>query len=76
MLLTSNLINYGARLGALLLPVPQVGKMSVSKLIYYFSSHAATFGFQASSPPDQDHSESWQEGLLVQLLIIIWAQGS
>ena len=26
--------------------------MSTSKLIYYFSSHPAAFGFQASLPPD------------------------
>ena len=27
-------------------------KMSASKLICYFSSHPAAFGFQASTPPD------------------------
>ena len=27
-------------------------KMSASKLIHYFSSHPAAFGFQASTPPD------------------------
>ena len=27
-------------------------KMSGSKLIHYFSSHPAAFGFQASTPPD------------------------
>ena len=27
-------------------------KKSASKLIYYFSSHPAGFGFQASTPPD------------------------
>ena len=26
--------------------------MSASKLIHYFSSHLAAFGFQASLPPD------------------------
>ena len=41
---------YQAR--ALLLPVPQAGKISASKLIHYFSSYPATFGSQASFPPD------------------------
>ena len=27
-------------------------KMSASKLIHYFSSHLAAFGFMASTPPD------------------------
>ena len=27
--------------------------MSASKLIHYFSSHPAAFGFQASTPPDK-----------------------
>ena len=44
---------------ALLLPVPVAGKMS-SKLIWYFSSHPAAFGFW-SSPPDKLHSESSQQ---------------
>ena len=40
--------------GALLLlaPVPLATKMSASKLIYYFSSHPAAFGFQSSTPLD------------------------
>ena len=37
---------------ALFLPVAQAGKMSASKLIHYFSRHPPSFGFQASSPPD------------------------
>ena len=37
---------------ALLAPVSLATKMSVSKLICYFSSHPAAFGFQASTPPD------------------------
>ena len=37
---------------SLLLPVPQVGKISASKLIYHFSCHPAVFGFQDSLPPD------------------------
>ena len=37
----------------LILPVPVAGKMSASELIYYFSSHPATFGFQPSSPLDK-----------------------
>ena len=36
----------------LLTPVSLVTKMSTSKLIHYFSSHPAAFGFQASTPPD------------------------
>ena len=38
----------------LLLPLPQAGKMSASKLIHYFSSHPAAFGFWASLPPDDN----------------------
>ena len=42
LLLASNLVNYGARLWwALLLPVPQAGKMSASKLIHYFASSSS-----------------------------------
>ena len=41
---------YQAR--ALLAPVSLATKMSASKLIHYFSSHPAAFGFQASTPPD------------------------
>ena len=37
---------------ALLAPVSLATKMLVSKLIHYFSSHPAAFGFQASTPPD------------------------
>ena len=37
---------------ALRAPVPLATKMSVSKLIHYFSSHAAAFGFQLSTPPE------------------------
>ena len=37
---------------ALLAPVSLATKMSVSKLIRYFSSHPAAFGFWASTPPD------------------------
>ena len=37
---------------ALLAPVSLATKMSASKLIHYFSSHPAAFGFQASTPPD------------------------
>ena len=37
---------------ALLAPVLLATKMSASKLIHYFSSHPASFGFQASTPPD------------------------
>ena len=36
----------------LLLSVPLEGKISASKLICSFSSHAAAFGFWASLPPD------------------------
>ena len=37
---------------ALLAPVPLATKMSASKLIHYFSSHPAAFGFWSSTPPD------------------------
>ena len=37
---------------ALLAPVSLATKMLASKLIHYFSSHPAAFGFQASTPPD------------------------
>ena len=37
---------------ALLAPVPLATKMSASKLIHYFSSHPAAFGFQSSTPLD------------------------
>ena len=37
---------------ALLAPVSLATKMSASKLICYFSSHPAAFGFWASTPPD------------------------
>ena len=37
---------------ALLAPVSLDTKMSASKLICYFSSHPAAFGFWASTPPD------------------------
>ena len=36
----------------LLAPVSVATKVSASKLIHYFSSHPAAFGFQASTPPD------------------------
>ena len=36
---------------ALLAPVSLATKMLASKLIHYFSSHPAAFGFQASTPP-------------------------
>ena len=35
-----------------LAPVPLATKMSASKLIHYFSSHPAAFGFQSSTPLD------------------------
>ena len=37
---------------ALLAHVSLATNMSASKLIHYFSSHPAAFGFQASTPPD------------------------
>ena len=37
---------------ALLTPVSLATKMSASKLICYFSSHPAAFGFRDSTPPD------------------------
>ena len=37
---------------ALLAPVSLATKMSASKLIHYFSSHHAAFGFWAYTPPD------------------------
>ena len=41
---------YQAR--ALPAPVSLVTKMSASKLIHYFSSHPAAFGFWSPTPPD------------------------
>ena len=37
---------------ALLAPISLATKMSASKLIHYFSSHPAAFGFWACTPPD------------------------
>ena len=37
---------------ALCAPVSLTTKMSASKLIHYFSSHLAAFGFQSCTPPD------------------------
>ena len=37
---------------ALLAPASLATKMSAFKLIHYFSSYPAAFGFQASTPPD------------------------
>ena len=51
LLLAFKLVNCGARLG-LFLPLCLATKMSASKLIHYFSSHPAAFGFWASTPPD------------------------
>ena len=52
LLLAFVLVNCGARLGSLLAPVSLATKMSTSKLICYFSSHPAAFGFWASTPLD------------------------
>ena len=52
LLLAFVLANCGARPRALLPPVSLATKMSASKLIHYFSSHPAAFGFGASTPPD------------------------
>ena len=52
LLLAFKLVNCGARLGLFLGPVSLATKMSASKLIPYFSSHPAAFGFWASTPPD------------------------
>ena len=41
-----------------LAPVPLVTKMSASKLIHYFSSHAAAFRFWSLIPPDNITSSS------------------
>ena len=46
---------------ALLAPVSLATKMSASKLIHYFSSHPAAFGFQASTPPDNISLNSGQQ---------------
>ena len=52
LLLAFVLVSCGARLGPFLPLCPLATKMSASKLIRYFSSHPAAFGFQASTPPD------------------------
>ena len=44
--------NLWCQARALLAPVSLATKMSTSKLIHYFSSHPAAFGFWASTPPD------------------------
>ena len=49
LLLSFILVNCGTRLGLFL---SLATKMSASKLICYFSSHSAAFGFWASTPPD------------------------
>ena len=46
------LINCGSRLGPLLAPVPLATKITASKLICYFISHAAVFGLQSSTLSD------------------------
>ena len=45
LLLPFRLTNCGARPGLFLAPMSLATKMSVSKLISYFSSHPAAFGF-------------------------------
>ena len=42
-------------------PVLLAIKMSASKLIHYFSSHPAAFGFMASTPPDKHLFEFCQQ---------------
>ena len=45
--------NLWCQARALLLPVPQEGKMSASKLIHYFSGSPVAFGFCVSLPSDK-----------------------
>ena len=52
LLLAFVLINCGARLGLFCAHVSLATKMSTSKLIHYFSSHPAAFGFWAPTPPE------------------------
>ena len=59
---------------ALLTPVSLATKMSASKLIRYFSSHPAAFGFQASTPPN-NISLNWPTGRLIslfQIFRLVW----
>ena len=49
---STNLCKLLCQAKALLLLKAQEGKMSASKLIYYFSIHPAAFRFQASLLPD------------------------
>ena len=51
LLLASGLVNYGARLGHFF-HLSLATRMSGSKLICYFPSHPAEFGFQSSKPSD------------------------
>ena len=51
LLLAFVLVNW-CQARALLAPVSLATKMSASKLIHYFSSHPAAFGFWASTPLD------------------------
>ena len=50
--LALGLLNCGARLEGIPAPVLLATKMSASKLIHFFSSHFAAFGFRSSTPPD------------------------
>ena len=60
LLLAFELINCGA-MRALLAPVSLATQTSASKLICYFSSHPAAFGFWASTPPDNISLEFCQQ---------------
>ena len=55
---------------ALLSPVPLATKMSVSELIFYFSSPPAAFGFWSSSPSDNitlnpAKKDGWSKSLII-----------
>ena len=52
LLLAFKLLKLWCQARALLAPLSLATKMSASKLIHYFSSHPAAFGFWVSTPPD------------------------
>ena len=45
------------------MPALHADEMSASKLINYFSSHSAVFGFWASLPPDNSTLSDFQTGI-------------
>ena len=65
------LINCGARLGLFLPPCLSLPRCQHLKLIHYFSSHPAAFGFWASTPPDDISLNSCQQEIF-RLVLVLW----